>query len=87
MRAHMKFNNKAISNILKRNLYHDDCFATQYLKLIYTNPVIHFNHIIAKCSTLVLPECPRNNKYSRFHSDTVEVENGLYTTTNLQDCS
>ena len=59
----MKFNNKKLflSNILKRNLYHDDCFATQYLKLIYTNPVIHF--------------------------DTVEVENGLYTTTNLQDCS
>ena len=23
MRAHMKFNNKAISNILKRNLYHE----------------------------------------------------------------
>ena len=64
MRANMKFNNKKLflSNILKRNLYHDDCFATQYLKLIYTNPVIHFNHIVAKCSTLVLPERPQNNE-------------------------
>ena len=64
MRAIMKFNNKKLflSNILKRNLYHDDCFATQYLKLIYTNPVIHFNHIVAKCSTLFLPERLQNNE-------------------------